>query len=89
MAVVGWKTSYTAQSITTAFVRNRLVKMEREVDKMRAKVIVLAVTVIGSGVSSLVLAITGVVQVAIMHAGEDIRNWERWNDNDDRRSLRR
>lgn len=56
---------------------------------MRAKVIVLAVTVIGSGVSSLVLAITGVVQVAIMHAGEDIRNWERWNDNDDRRSLRR
>ena len=63
--------------------------MEREVDKMLAKVIVPDVTVIGSGVSSLVLSITGVVQVAIMHAGEDIRNRERWNDSDDRRSLRR
>ena len=56
---------------------------------MLAKVIVPDVTVIGSGVSSLVLAITGVVQVAVMHAGEDIRNRERWNDSDDRRSLRR
>ena len=32
---------------------------------------------------------TNVVKKAIMHAGEDIRNRERWNDSDDRRSLRR
>jgi hypothetical protein len=30
------------------------------------------------------LAAAGAVIVAMRHASEDMRNWERWNDNDDR-----
>lgn len=59
--------------------------MEREGDKMRTKVAALAVTVIGAGFLSMVLAIAGVVKVAVTHAGDDMRNWEHWNDNDNRR----
>ena len=33
---------------------------------------------------SLGLAAAGMAAVAIQHASEDMRNWERWNDNDDR-----
>lgn len=37
-----------------------------------------AVKVIG------IAAAVGALAVAIKHASEDMRNWERWNDNDDR-----
>lgn len=37
---------------------------------------------------SLGLAAVGAAAVAITHAGEDMRNWERWNDNDDRKAVR-
>lgn len=43
------------------------------------KVIGIAAAVIGAG-----LAAVGALAVAIKHASEDMRNWERWNDNDDR-----
>ncbi len=37
---------------------------------------------------SLGLAAVGAAAVAITHAGEDMRNWEHWNDNDDRKAVR-
>lgn len=37
---------------------------------------------------SLGLAAVGAAAVAITHAGGDMRNWERWNDNDDRKAAR-
>lgn len=37
---------------------------------------------------SIGLAVAGALAVAITHAGEDMRNWERWNDNDDRKERR-
>ena len=51
---------------------------------MQAKVIGIAAAVIGAGLLSLGLAAVGALAVAITHASEDMRNWERWNDNDDR-----
>lgn len=30
------------------------------------------------------LSAVGALAVAIQHASEDMKNWERWNDNDDR-----
>ncbi|MEY8219924.1 hypothetical protein AALA46_05290 [Enterocloster aldenensis] len=42
------------------------------------KVIGIVAVVIGAGLLSAGLA------AAIKHASEDMRNWERWNDNDDR-----
>ena len=44
------------------------------------------IVVIGVGVVFLVLmgAVMCLAAVAIDHASEDMRNWERWNDNDDR-----
>ena len=45
-----------------------------------AMAIVIAVVSVG-------LAAAGVLAVAIMHAREDMSNWERWNDNDDRRNT--
>lgn len=38
----------------------------------------------GAVLLSLGMAAVGAVAVAIQHASEDMRNWERWNDNDDR-----
>lgn len=52
------------------------------------KVIGIAAAVIGAGLLSAGLAAVGALAVAIKHASEDMRNWERWNDNDDRRSIR-
>lgn len=37
---------------------------------------------------SIGLAAIGALVVAIKHASEDMRNWERWNDNDDRKERR-
>ena len=51
---------------------------------MQAKVIGIAAAVIGAGLLSLGLAAVGALAVAITHASEDMRNWGRWNDNDDR-----
>ena len=51
---------------------------------MQAKVIGTVAAVIAAGLLCFVLAAAGVLAVAIRHAGEDMRNWERWNDNDDR-----
>jgi hypothetical protein len=45
------------------------------------KVIGIAAAVIGAGLLSAGLA---ALAVAIKHASEDMRNRERWNDNDDR-----
>lgn len=50
---------------------------------MQAKFIGIAAAVIGAGLLSLGLAVAGALAVAIKHAS-DMRNWERWNDNDDR-----
>ncbi len=38
---------------------------------------------------SIGLAAIGGLVVAIKHASEDMRNWERWNDNDDRKGRRK
>lgn len=58
--------------------------MQERGDKMQAKVIGTVAAVIAAGLLCFVLAAAGVLAVAIRHAGEDMRNWERWNDNDDR-----
>lgn len=42
----------------------------------------------GAVLLSLALAAVGAVAVAITHASEDMRNWEHWNDNDDRKAVR-
>lgn len=47
------------------------------------KVIGIAAAVIGAGLLSAGLAAVGALAVAIKHASEDMRNRERWNDNDD------
>ena len=52
---------------------------------MQAKVIGIAAAVIGAVILSLGLAAVGALAVAVQHASEDMRNWERWNDNDDRK----
>lgn len=48
------------------------------------KAIGIVAAVIGAGLLSVGLAAAGALAVAITHASEDMRNWERWNDNDDR-----
>ena len=48
------------------------------------KVIGIAAAVIGAVILSLGLAAVGALAVAVQHASEDMRNRERWNDNDDR-----
>ena len=51
---------------------------------MQAKVMGIAAAVIGAGLLSAGLAAVGALAVAIKHDSEDMRNWECWNDNDDR-----
>lgn len=51
---------------------------------MQGKVIGIVAAVIGAVFLSVGLAVAGALTVAIKHASEDMRNWERWNDNDDR-----
>lgn len=51
---------------------------------MQAGKVIGIVTAAGAALLSLGLAAVGVAAVAIQHASEDMRNWERWNDNDDR-----
>ena len=53
---------------------------------MQAGKVIGIVAAVGAGLLSLMLAAIGVVAVAVTHAGEDMRNWERWNDNDDRKA---
>lgn len=52
------------------------------------KIIAAAAAVIAVGLIGLMLTMAGAVAVAIAHASEDMRNWERWNDNDDRKEHR-
>lgn len=52
------------------------------------KIIAVAAAVIAVGLIGLMLTMAGAVAVAITHASEDMRNWERWNDNDDRKGRR-
>ena len=52
------------------------------------KIIAAAAAVIAVGLIGLMLTIAGAVAVAITHASKDMRNWERWNDNDDRKERR-
>ena len=49
------------------------------------------IVVIGVGVVLLVLAgaVMYLVSVAIVHASEDMRNWEYWNGIDDRKGRRK
>ena len=61
--------------------------MERG-DKMQAVKVIGIVAAVVAVLLSLGLAAVGAVAVAITHAGEDMRNWERWNDNDDRKAVR-
>lgn len=51
---------------------------------MQAGKIIGIVVTAGTALLSLGLAAAGMVAVAITHASEDMRNWERWNNNDDR-----
>lgn len=51
---------------------------------MRTKIIALVVAIIGAGALSMVLAIAGMIDIVMTRASEDMTNWERWNDNDDR-----
>ena len=50
------------------------------------KIIGTAAAVIAAGLIGLALTMAGAIAVAVIHAGEDMRNWERWNDNDDRKA---
>jgi len=61
--------------------------MERG-DKMQAVKVIGIVAAAVAVLLSLGLAAVGAAAVAITHAGEDMRNWERWNDNDDRKAVR-
>lgn len=45
---------------------------------------IVAALAAGAVLLSLGLAAVGAVAVATQHASEDMRNWERWNDNDER-----
>ena len=51
---------------------------------MQAGKVIGIVAAAGAVLLSLGLAAAGMAAVAITHASEDMRNWERWNDNDDR-----
>ncbi len=48
------------------------------------KIIGTAAAVIAAGLIGLALTMAGAA--AVTHAGEDMRNRERWNDNDDRKA---
>lgn len=51
---------------------------------MQAVKVIGIIAAVGTALLSLGLAAVGALAVAIQHASEDMRNWERWNDNDDR-----
>lgn len=51
---------------------------------MQAVKVIGIVAVAGAVLLCLGLAAVGALAVAIQHASEDMKNWERWNDNDDR-----
>lgn len=51
---------------------------------MQAGKVIGIVAAAGAVLLSLGIAAVGALAVAIQHASEDMRNWERWNDNDDR-----
>lgn len=53
---------------------------------MQAGKVIGIAAAVGVGLLSLGLEAVGALAVAITHAGEDMRNWERWNDNDDRKA---
>lgn len=55
---------------------------------MQAGKVIGIVAAAGAVLLSLGLAAVGALAVAVQHAGEDMRNWERWNDNDDRGGIR-
>lgn len=51
---------------------------------MQAVKVIGIVAIAGVALLCLGLAVAGALVVAITHASEDMKNWERWNDNDDR-----